>query len=202
MPTFVWIIIIVVVVVAACGAYLWSVNNALVTRDMKAKEAWSDVTVQLKRRADLIPNLEEAVRGYTTHESETLLALAQARAKVLAATGPAEAAEADGDLQTAVKGLSAVVEAYPALLANRNYLHLQDQLVDTEDKIQASRRLYNGVVRDLNTRIGVFPNSLFAKRLGFKPYEFFDAPSTREDPDAPTISFAKSTTPDNPPESV
>ena len=200
MPTFAWIIIVVVVIVAACGVYLWRVNNALVSRNLKAKEAWSDMTVQLKRRADLIPNLEEAVKGYAAHESETLTALAQARAKVLAATGPAEAAEAADDLQTAVKGLSAVVESYPELLANRNYLHLQDQLVDTEDKIQASRRLYNGVVRDLNTRIGVFPNSLFAKRLGFTLYEFFDAPNAGED--APTISFARPTTADNPPESI
>lgn len=195
MPAFAWIIIIVVVILVACGIRLWSVKNALVSRNLKAKEAWSDMTVQLKRRADLIPSLEEAVKAYASHEVETLTALRQAQAKVLAASGPAQAAAAHGDLQAAIKGLSAIVESYPVLLASDNYLYLQDQLVDTEDKIQASRRLYNGVVRDLNTRIETFPSSLFAKRLGFTPLEFFDAPSARENPDGPTISFA-----DNPPE--
>jgi len=196
-----WALIVVgVIVIVAVGAavYIWNTNNALVQANMKAKEAWSDVTVQLKRRADLIPNLEEAVKGYTSHESDILTAVTKARAEVLAAGGPAEAAVADDHLQEALKGLTAIVEAYPQLRANQNYLHLQDQLVDTEDKIQASRRLYNGSVRELNTRIEVFPNTLFSKRLGFSPLEFFDAPDARENPDPPTLSFTNPTADDVP----
>jgi len=183
----------VVVIVAGAAFYLWHTNNALVLANMKAKEAWSDVTVQLKRRADLIPNLQDAVKGYMSHESGTLTALTNARDELLAAAGPVEAAVAHDHLQAALQGVTAVAEAYPQLSASQNFLQLQDQLVDTEDKIQASRRLYNGAVRALNTRIEVFPNTLFTRRLGFTPLEFFDATDDTESPSPPTISFTNPT---------
>jgi LemA protein len=149
--------------------------NSLVTLNVRANEAWSDITVQLKRRADLIPNLINTVKGYATHEKGVFDDVTKARAATLNAEGPAEAAKAEGDFQKTLKSLFAVAEAYPDLKANTNFLDLQAQLTDTEDKIQASRRFYNGVVRDFNTKRTVFPTNIFAGILGFnKDKEFFD----------------------------
>lgn len=158
------------------GLFLWVTYNSLVTLKVRVDEAWSDITVQLKRRADLIPNLIESVKGYAAHEKQVFQDVTEARANVLNATGkgPKETAAAENQFEAALKSLFAVSEAYPQLRASENFQQLQAELVDTEDKIQASRRFYNGGVRDLNTKIQVFPNNIFAGMLGFKSREFFE----------------------------
>ena len=165
-------IIIGVVLVVAILAYMY---NSLVSLNQKAEEAWSDITVQLKRRADLIPNLINTVKGYATHEKSVFENVTAARAETLSAETPAEAAKAEGDFQRTMKSLFAVAEAYPDLKASENFKELQAELTDTEDKIQASRRFYNGVVRDFNIKRKVFPTNIFAGMLGFKQdKEFFE----------------------------
>lgn len=165
-----WIVIFVAVV----AIFVWATYNALVKLKIRVDEAWSDITVQLKRRLDLIPNLVNTVKGYAAHESGVFEAVTQARANALNAQGVKETAEAENMFEGALKSLFAVAEAYPDLKANQNFSELQQQLVDTEDKIQAARRFYNGGVRDLNTKIQVFPNNIFAGMLGFKQREFFE----------------------------
>jgi LemA protein len=186
-----WLIpvIIVVVLLLIIGIYLWATYNSLVTLNVRVDEAWSDITVQLKRRADLIPNLIEAVKGYAAHEKAVFENVTRARAETLQAQGPAEAGVAENHMQQALKSIFAVAEAYPQLQASQNFLQLQAELVDTEDKIQASRRFYNGGVRELNTKIKVFPNTLFVRGLGFKEREFFevDEPSAIAEP--PRVQF-------------
>jgi LemA protein len=166
-----WIVIgvIVVIIVALVAMY-----NGLVRANVRVSEAWSDITVQLKRRADLIPNLVNTVKGYATHEKEVFEKVTEARANTLSAQSPVEAGKAENQFQSALKSLFAVAEAYPDLKASDNFKELQAELVDTEDKIQASRRFYNGSARDLNTKIKVFPTNIFAGMLGFKPREFFE----------------------------
>lgn len=166
-----WIIIAVVVIL---GIFIWVTYNSLVTLKIRVDEAWSDITVQLKRRLDLIPNLVNAVKGYAKHESGVFEAVTEARANALNAQGVKETAEAENMLEGALKSIFAVAEAYPDLKASQNFIQLQQELVDTEDKIQAARRFYNGGVRDLNTKIQVFPNNVFAGMLGFKQREFFE----------------------------
>jgi LemA protein len=169
------ILVIVGVVVLLIVVVFAAMYNGLVRLNVRANEAWSDITVQLKRRADLIPNLVNTVKGYASHEKTVFDDVTNARAATLNASGPAEAAKAEGDFQKTLKSLFAVAEAYPDLKANQNFLDLQAQLTDTEDKIQASRRFYNGVVRDFNTKRTVFPTNIFAGMLGFtKDKEFFD----------------------------
>jgi LemA protein len=169
------ILVIVGVVVLLIVVVFAVMYNGLVRLNVRANEAWSDITVQLKRRADLIPNLVNTVKGYASHEKTVFDDVTNARAATLNASGPAEAAKAEGDFQKTLKSLFAVAEAYPDLKANQNFLDLQAQLTDTEDKIQASRRFYNGVVRDFNTKRTVFPTNIFAGMLGFtKDKEFFD----------------------------
>lgn len=169
-------LIIILGIIAIIGIFLWATYNGLVTLNVRVEEAWSDITVQLKRRADLIPNLVEAVKGYAAHEKQVFQDVTEARANVVNATsqGPAATAKAENQFEGALKSLFAVSEAYPQLRASENFQQLQAELVDTEDKIQASRRFYNGGVRDLNTKIQVFPNNLFAGMLGFKNKEFFE----------------------------
>lgn len=166
-----WIVIGIVVVLAL---FLWVTYNSLVTLKVRVDEAWSDITVQLKRRADLIPNLVNTVKGYATHEKGVFEAVTKARAEVVNASTPREAAKADNMLTEALKSVFAVAEAYPDLKASQNFSELQQELVDTEDKIQGARRFYNAGVRDLNTKIQLFPNNIFAGMLGFKEREFFD----------------------------
>ena len=161
------VIAVVVVLALILGVYLWATYNGLVTLNVRVDEAWSDITVQLKRRADLIHNLIETVKGYAAHEKGVFEAVTKARAATLSAGDPSHAAEAENMMQSALKSIFAVAEAYPQLQASQNFLQLQGELVDTEDKIQASRRFYNGGVRELNTKIQLFPNTLFARRLGF-----------------------------------
>ena len=167
----VWIIIGVIVLIAIV---LWVIYNSLVTLKIRVDEAWSDITVQLKRRLDLIPNLIETVKGYAKHESGVFKAVTEARANALNATGVKETAAAENQFEGALKSLFAVAEAYPDLKASQNFSELQQELVDTEDKIQASRRFYNGGVRDLNTKIQTFPSNMIAGMFGFKNREFFE----------------------------
>ena len=171
------------------GGYLWATYNSLVTLRVRVDEAWSDITVQLKRRADLIPNLIETVKGYAAHEKAVFENVTRARAETLTAESPAAAGVAEGHMQQALKSLFAVAEAYPALQASQNFLQLQQSIVDTEDKIQASRRFYNGGVRELNTKIKVFPNNLFARNLGFHEREFFEVIDGAAISEPPRIQF-------------
>lgn len=161
--------------VLVVGIVLISLYNSLVTLNVRAQEAWSDITVQLKRRIDLIPNLIETVKGYAKHEKSVFEEVTKARTAMMNASSPAAGAKAENMLEGALKSIFAVAEAYPDLKANDNFKELQNELVDTEDKIQASRRFYNGVVRDFNTKRKVFPTNIFAGMLGFnEDKEFFD----------------------------
>jgi LemA protein len=166
-----WVILGIVVLLAL---FLWMTYNGLVTLKVRVDEAWSDITVQLKRRLDLIPNLVNSVKGYAAHESGVFEKVTEARANALNAQGVQETAAAENQFEGALKSLFAVAESYPDLKANQNFLQLQQELVDTEDKIQAARRFYNSGVRDLNTKIQIFPNNVFAGMLGFKSREFFE----------------------------
>jgi LemA protein len=168
------VIIVLVVIVVLIAAYLAAKYNGLVRLNQQSDEAWSDITVQLKRRSDLIPNLVETVKGYATHEKTVFEDVTNARSALMSAQGPAETGKAENMFQTTLKSLFAVAENYPTLRATENFQELQAQLVDTEDKIQASRRFYNGVARDFNTKRKVFPTNMFAAKLGFnKDKEFF-----------------------------
>ena len=182
-------ILIVVALVVIVGIYLWATYNSLVTLGVRVDEAWSDITVQLKRRADLIPNLIESVKGYATHERGVFEDVTRARAETISASTPAQASAAEDHMQSALKSIFAVAEAYPQLQASQNFLQLQSELVDTEDKIQASRRFYNGGVRELNTKIKVFPNNLFARRLGFSEREFFEVNEPAAIAEPPRVQF-------------
>jgi LemA protein len=168
-------LIIVIVVVVLLVAVFGAMYNSLVRLNVRANEAWSDITVQLKRRYDLIPNLVNTVKGYAKHESGVFQQVTEARANALNAQGVEETAKAENQFSQTLKSLFAVAEAYPDLKASQNFQDLQAELVDTEDKIQASRRFYNGVVRDFNTKRTVFPTNIFAGMLGFnKDKEFFE----------------------------
>lgn len=168
------ILLAILGLLAVLGIFLWATYNALVKLKVRVDEAWSDITVQLKRRADLIPNLVNSVKGYASHEQGVFQKVTEARSAVMDAKGVKETADAENMLEGALKSLFAVAEAYPDLKANENFMQLQNELVDTEDKIQASRRFYNGGVRDLNTKISLFPNNIFAGMLGFTERDFFE----------------------------
>lgn len=168
------LVYIILGIVAVFAIFLWVTYNGLVTLKIRVDEAWSDITVQLKRRADLIPNLINTVKGYASHEKSVFEDVTKARTAIMDAKGVKETAEAENMLEGALKSLFAVAEAYPDLKANQNFSQLQSELVDTEDKIQAARRFYNGGVRDLNTKIKLFPNNIFAGMLGFTEREFFE----------------------------
>ncbi len=154
--------------------FVVSVYNSLVTLKVKIKEAWSQIDVQLKRRADLIPNLIETVKGYASHEEEVFENVTQARAALMSASNPKEAGIADQKLGSALKDLFAIAEAYPELKAQANFEALQNELSDTEDKVAYSRQFYNNVVRQYNEKIAVFPNNLIAGMFKFEPQEFFE----------------------------
>lgn len=167
----IYLIIIVVLLV------LWAVfsYNRFVTLRNRSEEAWADIEVQLKRRYDLIPNLVNSVKGYATHESAVFENVTKARATAMSASGPTgEHAQAENMLTGALKSVFAIAEAYPELKANQNFLALQQELSDTENKIQAARRFYNTNVRDLNTGIESFPGNLIAGMFGFVKKTFFD----------------------------
>lgn len=187
MPLWGWIIVAIVVILAIIAI----IYNSLVKLRVRVDEAWSDITVQLKRRADLIPNLIETVKGYASHESKVFEEVTSARAAVMSATkkGVNETAKAENQFEGAMKSLFAVAEAYPDLKASNNFQQLSAELTDTEDKIQASRRFYNGGVRDLNTKIQTFPVNLFAKLFGFSQREFFEVANRQDIEEAPTVKF-------------
>lgn len=168
------ILLIVLGVLALLAVFLWFTYNTLVKLKIRVDEAWSDITVQLKRRVDLIPNLVNTVKGYAAHETGVFEKVTEARSAIQNANGVKDAAAGENMLEGALKSLFAVAEAYPDLKANQNFAQLQQELVDTEDKIQAARRFYNGGVRDLNTKINMFPTNIFAGMLGFKEREFFE----------------------------
>lgn len=174
--------IYIYLIIAILILWLIIVFNGLVRLRNRAQEAYSDIDVQLKRRYDLIPNLVESVKGYMQHEAGVFEKVTQARSQAMQATGPNKAA-AENQLSGALKSLFAVAENYPQLKANENFLSLQSELTDTEDKIQAARRFYNGMVRDLNTKIQSFPSNVIAGSFNFKPMEFFgDLSDTEKQP--------------------
>ncbi len=171
---------IVLAVIAVVVLWIIAVFNGLVTLKNRAKEAWSDIDVQLKRRYDLIPNLVETVKGYATHERELFEKVTQARVNAMSAQGAKEKAGAENMLSDTLKSLFAVSENYPDLKASTNFLELQRELSDTEDKIQAARRFYNTNVRDLNIKIESFPANIIANSFGFKQMELFQTASEAE----------------------
>ncbi len=175
-------LVIIIGVIVLVLLWLWVTYNGLIRGKLRTDEAWSDINVQLKRRYDLIPNLVSAVKGYAAHEKGVFESVTAARTAAMGATGPAQKGQAENQLAGALKSLFAVAEAYPDLKANENFAQLQTELVDTEDKIQAARRFYNGNVRDFNIKLQVFPTSLIGNMLGFKPREFFgtDDPAVAE----------------------
>ncbi len=148
--------------------------NSLVHSRNRVDEAWSDIEVQLKRRYDLIPNLVNTVKGYTQHEEGVFTKVTEARANAMTAPTPSKKLEAENQLSQTIRSLFAVAENYPELKANQNFLKLQSDLTDTEDKIQAARRFYNGTVRDYNTKLQTFPSNMFVSLFGFTPKAFFD----------------------------
>lgn len=169
-PLIIGIGILVVLALFVMGTY-----NSLVTLRARIQEALSGIDVQLKRRADLIPNLVETVKGYAKHEKEVFENVTKARSALMGANTMQEKAEADNMLTGALKSLFAVAEAYPELKANTNFQDLQRQLEDTEDKVAYSRQFYNSNVLDYNTKVQMFPSNIFANMFGFKAYEFFKA---------------------------
>lgn len=177
MTTLLWI---VVAVVAVAIIWLISAFNGLVILKNRAKEAYADIDVQLKRRYDLIPNLVETVKGYAAHEKELFEKVTQARASAMSAKGMAEKAGAENALTDTLKSLFAVAESYPDLKASQNFLELQREITDTEDKIQAARRFYNTNVRDLSIKIESFPDNIIAKVFGFGKMELFQATNEKE----------------------
>jgi LemA protein len=170
---FIWVLVILVVLIAT---WLILTYNGLITSRNRVEESWSDIEVQMKRRYDLIPNLVSTVKGYAGHEEGVFSKVTEARAAAMGARTRKEHAAAENMLTDTLKSLFAVSENYPALQASQNFLQLQHELTDAEDKIQASRRFYNTNVRDFNTKLQVFPNNLIAGTFGFVKRDFFDAP--------------------------
>ena len=177
-----WIIIAVIV--------LWLIGafNGLVRGRNRVKEAWSDINVQLRRRHDLIPNLVETVKGYAAHEKEVLKAVISARTNAVTAGSLAQKGQAENQLTGALNKLFALAEAYPTLKANENFAKLQDELSDTENKIQAARRFYNTNVRDYNTKIETFPTNIIASMFSFKREDFFQ-PESPDEAKVPEVKF-------------
>lgn len=175
MPTGVIITIVVVVVVIAIIGLIAGIYNGLVQLDERVNEAWSDITVQLKYRADLIPNVLETVKGYAKHEKETFEMVTEARTAAMGAKTVKQAAEAENEMQNALGRIFAIAESYPELKANQNFVKMQEQLQDVEDKIQAARRFYNAGAKELNTKIKTFPTNLVNNIIGhFKRRDYFE----------------------------
>jgi len=161
------LLIIVIVIIVLIGIVVFVGYNGLVRLNQQVEEAWSDITVQLKRRYDLIPNLVNTVKGYAAHEKTVFEDVTNARANAISSNKVADVAKAENQIQSTLKSLFAVAENYPDLKATQNFQELQAELIDTEDKIQASRRFYNSMVRDFNTRRKTFPTKLYASKLGY-----------------------------------
>jgi LemA protein len=188
MPIWGWIIIGVVVIIIFT---FFGIYNSLVRLRNQVKNAWAQIDVQLKRRHDLIPNLVETVKGYMKYERATLEAITKARTIAQQATsaGPAERGKAEGELSTALNRLLAVVERYPDLKANQNFLSLQEELASTENKISFSRQFYNDAVMQYNNQTQMFPSNVVASMTGFRPGEFFEV-TVPEEKEAVKVSFA------------
>lgn len=181
-------LIIVLGIIVLLVVFLWSLYNGLVVRKLRVDEAWAQIDVQLKRRADLIPNLVETVKGYAKHEKGVFEEVTKARAQLMDAKSPQDKAEANNILTGALKSLFAVAEAYPKLEASVNFQKLQEEVTDTEDKVAYSRQFYNNTVMDYNTSLQVFPNVLIAPMFGFSKREFFGDVS-EEEKKAPKVKF-------------
>jgi len=183
-----WLIILIIVVLILI---FWSISiyNGLVRSRNLVKEGWAQIDVQLKRRADLIPNLLETVKGYSAHEKATFEAITQARSGLINAKTPQDAAIADNQLTQALGRLFAVSENYPQLQANENFISLQNSLTETENKISFARQYYNNQVRDYNTKIEVFPQNIFAKQFNFTPFEYYELPADSSDRETPHVKF-------------
>lgn len=167
-----WIILGAIVVL---GLIIWSTYNSLITAKVRVQEAFSHIDVQLKRRSDLIPNLVETVKGYAKHEKELLENVTKARSLLMKANGVEDKAKANNQLAETLKSLFAISENYPKLRANENFLSLQEELSDTENKVAYARQFYNSTVMDYNTKLQVFPTNVFGGMLHFTPAEFFAA---------------------------
>lgn len=174
--------IIVAIVVVVIVLFIWITYNTLITAKVRVQEAFSQIDVQLKRRADLIPNLVETVKGYAKHEKNLLEAVTAARASLMSAKGVKDKANANSQLGDTLKSLFAVAENYPTLKANENFLNLQEELSDTENKIAYARQFYNSGVMDFNTKLQTFPTMLFANMMHFTPVEFFQATDEEKKP--------------------
>jgi len=181
-----WIILLILI---ALIAWVVIIYNSLIKSKNRTEEAWSDIDVQLKRRHDLIPNLIATVKGYANHENEVFVKVTEARSQAMQAKSIDDKIQSENQLMGTLKSLFAVAENYPELKANQNFLKLQTELTDTENKIQASRRFYNGNVRDFNTKIQVFPTNIIANTLGFKTYKFFEA--SEDEKELPIVNFEK-----------
>ena len=179
-----WIAIAIVAIVLL---YVIAVYNGLVSRRNQAKEAWSTIDTQLKRRYDLIPNLMETVKGAAAHEKDTLSQVVKARSAAMAATDPTARGEAENKLTQTLKSLFALTESYPTLRANENFMELQRELTDTETKIQAARQFYNTVVMSLNTSIEQFPSNIVARMFGITPEKLFEIDAVERI--APKVKF-------------
>ena len=173
-----WIVIGIVAVVIL---YLIIAYNSLVTLKTRSEEAWSDIDVQLKRRYDLIPNLVNAVKGYAKHERELFEKVTEARSTAMKAQGIKEQQKAENMLTDTLKSLFAVAENYPSLRASENFLELQSELTDTENKIEAARRFYNANVRDLNIKVKSFPSNVVANTFRFEPKELFEVEASQKE---------------------
>ncbi len=190
MPT--WVIVVLVIAVVLLLA-IWVSYNGLVKLNERVEEAWSDITVQLKRRADLIPNLVETVKGYAKHETEAIKQVSEARAKMMGARSVAQTAEADKSFMGALSRIMAVSESYPELKADKNFQQLTEELTDTEDKVQAARRFYNAGVKEFNTKVKLFPTVLINNMfLHFKARDYYevDEEEAKRIDKAPTVKFS------------
>ena len=187
------VLVVVIGIVALVGVVMVVMYNGLVRARVRTREAWSGIDVQLKRRADLIPNLVETVRGYAAHERETFENVTRARAMLQQAGTAAEAAQANNFLTQTLRSLFAVSERYPDLKANQNFMDLQNELSDIEEKIAFARQFYNRNVMSYNTRIQTFPNVVMANMFGFERFEFFEAEEAARE--APEVSFAPTAEP-------
>ncbi|MDO8515438.1 MAG: LemA family protein [bacterium] len=172
---------IILGLIVIIGLYFLMLYNGLVTKKLRVDEAWSQIDVQLKRRADLIPNLVEVVKGYAKHEKTVFEEVTKARSALMSASSLSQKAQADNQLSAALKSILAVAEAYPKLEASQNFKDLHQELSDTEDKVAYSRQFYNNVVMEFNTDLKVFPNVVFAPMLGFKDAEFFGKDLTEQE---------------------
>ena len=186
------IVLIIVVIVLVLVAAVAGIYNSLVGLNERVNEAWSDITVQLKYRADLIPNVVETVKGYAKHEKETFQMVTEARSAVMGAKTVKQAAEAEKEMQSALGKIFAIAEAYPELKANENFRTLQTQLQDVEDKIQAARRFYNAGVKELNAKIMTFPSNVINNMFGhFKKRDYFEVAESERSKieNAPEVKF-------------